>query len=72
MIEKVKKIKKQYEKEWLSIAGVVAIGVGEVSKNQIGLIVSVIEDENKYKQLIPAEVEGIPVLIKVSGKITAL
>ncbi len=72
MIDKVREIKKQHEKKWLSIKGVVAIGIGNVSVNRIGLIISVIKDVKKIRNRIPKEIDGIPIQIQETGDLKAL
>lgn len=72
MNEKVKEIKKKYEKEWLSINDVVAVGIGNVSSRQVGLIISVIKDTKKIRRKIPHQIDGIDIKIQETGEIKAL
>jgi len=71
-IERIKIVKRKYEKQWLSIDGVIAIGIGFTKNKKTGLIISVKDLNVKVQQSIPNEVEGIPVEINVTGEIKAL
>lgn len=70
-IEKVRKIKKMHEDEWLSIDNVVAVGIGLVSGENVGIVVSVARNPEKIREKIPASIEGIPIEIKETGEIVA-
>lgn len=70
--QRIREIKKRVEKDWLSIPGVLAIGIGKTEKGQAGIIVSVNELSLEIQTSLPTEVEGIPVEIKVTGPIQAL
>jgi len=71
-IEKIKIIKKKFEKTWLALEGVVAVGIGKTSDGNLGIIVSVKEHDKKYKQQIPSNIEGVLIEIQETGEITAL
>ncbi|MBA7548282.1 hypothetical protein ES705_40733 [subsurface metagenome] len=70
-IEKIKDIKKKYEKTWLAIEGVVAVGIGKTSDGNLGIIVSVKENGRKYKQQIVHNIEGVLIEIQETGEIKA-
>lgn len=70
-IDQIKRIKKLYEKQWLQIPEVVAVGVGLTSGKETGIIVSVSKISAQVKSKIPTELEGVPVEINESGKIEA-
>lgn len=71
-INKCKKIKKYYERKWFQIKGVVAVGIGETIDKKIGIIISVNKNVKRIRQLIPLEIEGISIELKVTGEIKAL
>ena len=71
-INKCKKIKNYYERKWFQIKGVVAVGIGKTSDNEVGLIISVVKNAKRIRKLIPLQIEGIPIEIIVSGEIKAL
>ena len=70
-IEKIRAVKKKYEKSWLALKGVVAVGIGKTSTGKTGIIVSVKGDRKKYQRQIADEIEGIPVEIQETGEIKA-
>ncbi len=71
-INKCKKIKNYYERKWFQIKGVVAVGIGNTIDDKICIIISVNKNAKRIRQLIPLEIEGIPIEIKVTGEIKAL
>lgn len=64
-------IKQEYEKQWLSIAEVVAIGIGRV-EDTIGILVSVKENPEKVRKKIPNRIKGVPIKIQETGEYNAL
>ena len=71
-LEKIREVKKKYEKSWLSISGIVAVGIGKTSGDVLGIIVSVRKNARKYQKRIGQTIEGVPVEIKATGEIKAL
>jgi len=69
--KKATEVKQRYEKKWLGIRGVTAIGLGQIDDN-IGIIISVDNITEIEQAQIPAQVEGIPIEIKLTGKLRAL
>jgi len=69
-LAKVKAIKKQYEKNWLAMAGVVAVGIGTTASG-IGIIISVKENAVAIRRRIPATIAGFEIEIQETGEIDA-
>jgi hypothetical protein len=69
--QRIREVKRKYEPEWLSIKGVVGIGIGTLSDDSIGIIVSVKKLEKKIQKEIPDQVEGVKVEIQESGEFKA-
>lgn len=63
-------IKRRYEKKWLEITGVTAVGIGLVN-NRIGIIISVEGNVNKVRTKIPQMIEGVPTLVQRTGTLKA-
>jgi len=70
-IEKIRAVKLKYEKSWMALEGIVAVGIGKTSAGKTGIIVSVKEDVKKYRRKIADEIEGVPVEIQETGEIKA-
>jgi hypothetical protein len=70
--QRIREVKRKYEPEWLSLKGVVGIGIGTLSDGSIGIIVSVKKLEKKIQKEIPDQVEGVKVEIQESGEFKAL
>ncbi|GAO31167.1 hypothetical protein [Geofilum rubicundum] len=64
------KIKRRYERQWLSIDGVTAIGLGK-DNHGTAIIVSYCTNPEGIKKAIPASVDRIPVIFQFSGTINA-
>lgn len=69
--QKAKQVKRDYEKKWLSIEGVTAVGVGLINDKDIGIIISVKSTLGKIRSQIPSEIEGIPIQIQETGEFKA-
>lgn len=69
-ISKARQVKLQYESEWMELEGVVAVGIGLI-ENNTGIIISVKSTPESIRQLIPAEIDGVPIRVEESGEISA-
>jgi hypothetical protein len=63
-------VKRACEADWLAVPGVVAVGVGTLADGRIGVVISVAGDGARAR--IPAEVDGVPVEVAVTGTPRAL
>ncbi len=68
---KARSVKKRYERDWLAIGGVVAVGVG-IRGGSACVVVSVEMDPAAFSDTIPADIEGVPVVIEKTGTIGLL
>ena len=71
-IEKIKIIKRKYEKSWFAIKGVVGSGIGITSDGSTGLIISVKENAGKIRSQIPSQIEEVRIEIQETGEMKAL
>jgi hypothetical protein len=69
--KKIQEVKKRYEKNWLSIKGVISVGIGTVSNGKVGIIVSVVSAKPEIKKFIPSEIEGIAIEIAETWELTS-
>ncbi|MFQ5585143.1 MAG: hypothetical protein ACE5GL_11975 [Calditrichia bacterium] len=69
--KKIRRIKRKYERDWLSIKGVMGVGVGTVHDGRIGIIISVVSMKPEITEHFPREIEGVPVEIKKTGDFKA-
>lgn len=67
----IRTIKKRFEREWLSMAGVVGVGIGITARQTPGIIISVQQDTPAIRAAFPAEVEGVPIEVRPVGDIKA-
>ncbi len=70
-IDKVHKIKVEFEKKWLGKKGIVAVGIGNIG-NKPGIIVSVEKISDAGKLRIPDHVKDVPVKVQIVGGLKAL
>lgn len=77
----ISKIKKKYESKLMSYPNVVGVGIGFRERNgkltgEKCIVVNVkkkIDPENlKKKEIIPKELDGVPVVVKETGEFKAL
>ena len=71
ILQKIKKIKRHNEGNWLTIAGVVSVGIGYVEENQLGIIVGVKNKSDTIAAKIPLQIDGIDIAIKIVDDIKA-
>lgn len=64
------KVKRKHEKQWLSIDGVTAIGIGK-DNDSTAIIVSYCANPDDIKKAIPESVNHIPVIFRFSGPMKA-
>ncbi len=68
--EKALLVKQKYEKRWLKINGVTAVGIGSDQNNAV-IIITVVDNQEKVRKQIPENIDGISVKIQASGKFKA-
>ncbi|MEJ2635480.1 MAG: hypothetical protein P8184_09325 [Calditrichia bacterium] len=71
-MEKIKEVKQNYQQSWMSIKGVVGVGIGPTSDGSVGLIISVKENAAKIRKRIPVKIEEVTVDIQETGEFKAL
>lgn len=71
-LEQIKKIKKKYEAKWLKLPSVIAVGIGVLDGGTMGIIVSVTGPDDHIRAVIPEEIDGVSIEIRLSGPIKAL
>ncbi len=71
-LEKIKQIKRQYEKDWLAHPAVISIGIGKLSSGRMGIIVAVLKIDTDVITFFPDYIEGVPVELRVTEAIKAL
>lgn len=67
---KATEIKQRYERKWLDMPGVTAVGIGRVD-NAMVIIVSVESNMEFVRSQIATQIEGVPVIVKLTGKLRA-
>ena len=70
-LEDIRRLKKKYEKEWLRIPRVQAVGVGVTAEGKQGIVISVVRVDESLKQQLPEEIEGVPVELRQGGPFSA-
>lgn len=73
MMAWIRGVKRRHEARWLALKGVVAVGIGLLGDGSTGIVVSVEADSERerLRQEIPAEVDGVPVELRVTGPVRA-
>jgi hypothetical protein len=64
-------IRERYEKIWMALENVTAVGTGMTSDGRTGIIISMEKDDIVTKNIFPPEIEGVPVELRISGNIDA-
>ncbi|MBN1798064.1 MAG: hypothetical protein JW822_05790 [Spirochaetales bacterium] len=71
-IENIKKIKRRYEKKWLSQKGVVSVGIGILSSGGTGIIVAYTDNLSRLEQQIPRQINDVSIELRKTDEIKAL
>ena len=67
----IEEVLKEHTDEWMSIPGVVGMGIGEL-KEKPCIKVFVVKKTEELNEKIPSQVDGYPVIIEETGEIRAL
>jgi ribosome biogenesis GTPase A len=71
MSPSIQEVKKQHEKQFLDMPGVVSVGIGlDVNGNQ-AIIVGLDAPNPEIEAKIPAKLEGFPVVVQTIGSLKA-
>ena len=71
-INRIKNIKRRYEKEWLCQKGVVSVGIGILSSGEIGIIVAYTDNFIYLEQQIPQHINDVSIELRKTQDIKAL
>lgn len=71
MSPSIQDVKKQHEAQFLSMAGVVSVGIGLDSGGKQAIIVGLDGTHPETESSIPATLEGFPVVVQTIGSIRA-
>jgi len=72
ILQAVRKVKNKYEKKWLVIPQVQAVGIGRLQNGQLGIIISVKKISPGLQRQIPFQIHGVPIELKESRTFEAL
>ncbi len=67
----IEQVQAKYQDQWMTIPGVVGVGIGAVD-DKPALLVMVVKKTPDLEQKIPKMIEGFPVLLEETGEIRAL
>ncbi len=67
----IEQVQAKYENRWMSITGVVGVGIGAANRKPV-IKVLVVKKTIELEQKIPKEAEGYQVVIEETGEIRAL
>jgi hypothetical protein len=67
---KATEIKQRYERKWLDIPGVTAVGIGRVDNTTV-IVISVESNMEIVRAQVATQIEGVPVIVKLTGKLRA-
>ncbi len=70
-LERIKEIKRKYEKTWLQLDDVVSVGIGLIRDNQPAIIIGLKRENRQTRERLPRDIENVPVSIEISGPISA-
>ncbi len=68
---KITDVRRKFEKDWMNIKGVVAVGTGMTSEGFPGIIVSVKKKNKHIMGQIPGHIDDVIIEIQETGEIKA-
>ena len=71
-VKKAEEIIKRYAQIWMGLENVTGIGTGKTNDGRICLVISMAKDDQATRDIFPAEIEGLPVEVRIGGKFDAL
>ena len=71
MSPSIQEVKKQHEKRFLDMPGVVSVGIGLDANGNQAIIVGLDAPNPEIKAKIPAILEGFPVVVQIIGSLKA-
>ena len=71
MSTSIQEVKKQHEKRFLDMPGVVSVGIGLDPNGNQAIIVGLDGPNPETETRIPARLEGFPVVVEIIGSIKA-
>jgi hypothetical protein len=69
LLKKANMIKKRYEGIWMALDNITGVGTGLTASGIPGIIISMEKEDARTRDLFPPRIEGVPVELKLSGKI---
>ena len=71
-IRKAGKIVSRYEQIWMGLKNVSAVGTGKTSEGKLCIVISLSSEDPYTRSIFPPEIEGIPVDVRITGKVDTL
>jgi len=69
--DKIKRVKRRYEKKWLAHPAAVGIGIGKLSSGRMGIIISVLKIDTDVINFFPDSIDDVPIELQVTDIIQA-
>ncbi len=70
-IKKALKIRKRYEKIWMGLENVTAVGAGKTKEGKPCIVISMLKEDPATRDIFPQEIEDVPIELIIIGKIDA-
>ncbi|MFP4366476.1 MAG: hypothetical protein ACLFQA_05220 [Bacteroidales bacterium] len=71
-VNKADELIKRYRNIWMGLENVNGIGKGKTKDGRYCIVISMVKDDPATRNIFPAEIEGLPVEVRISGEINAL
>jgi hypothetical protein len=68
----IREAKERHAAELMSLAGVIAVGIGKGLDGNAAIVVSVKRGDTKTASRVPSRIEGHPVLVRFTDELRAL
>lgn len=71
-VNKAEELIKRYKHIWMGLENVTGVGKGKTKDGRTSIVISLSKDDPATRNIFPAEIEGLPIEIRISGEINAL
>ncbi len=70
-LEKLRRVKDKYEKKWMQLPEVQAVGIGHTTEGKPGIIITVSKLDKRVQKRFPSELEGASIELRQGGPFSA-
>lgn len=67
----ISEVKRTHEAALLALPDVASVGIGQDGNGRPAIVVGLARDNARTRELVPEQIEGYPVIVRITGEIRA-